>query len=195
MAELQKAVVRPQQAKRWGVVIDPPLGENPIKWLEAHWKVIEEHCTKNGITYYHIVHDSDISEDGCDRRPHMHMVLCYLTRHTKQAVLREWQKVFGDGLLQVEKIGDLEASIRYLIHQDSEDKFHYSEEEVKTNNPSNYYRAIQGELNEITGSRLITLCEELNYNRLKILAFLGPNTYARLSRVIDMIIREQCDLL
>lgn len=191
MAEGEVKEVRPQQAKRWGVVVDPPLEVNPITWLEDYEAAIADYCMKNGITYFLIVHDSDTNEKGDYRRPHMHMVLNYPNRHTKTAILREWDNFFKKGLLQVEKIGDFQACIRYLIHQDNCEKFRYSEEEVKTNNPSQFYRAIQGELNEITGARLISLCEDFEYSRLKLLAYLGPNTYARYSRVIEMIIREQ----
>lgn len=180
-----------QQASAWGIVIDAPhtVGDaDLVKYyndLTLHY--IPSLSRRLGYDFAIIHHDCDEDEDGKPKRPHTHAVIWGRKRHTKGSVLHLFQDNI-DGQIQVEKVLNLEESLRYLIHQGYDDKYQYEPKEVFTSDRTRLEKAFSNEDEDLDGEALINLCIECDFDRPKILCRIGPNKYSRWYRTIEMII-------
>lgn len=78
------------------------------------------------------LHDRDVQEDtGGLKKPHYHLVLHYSSLKSQKQVQADIKPL---GAVGYERIRDLGAYVRYLVHFDSPDKVQYDAAEIKAFN-------------------------------------------------------------
>lgn len=114
--------------------------------IEEVYKFIEK-CKKYDIEYYYIYHDKDINDDGTLKKPHYH----FQVYSENQKSLNSWFNFFNVPSNRVELISKKFEAIRYLIHCDNNEKYHYQIEDIVSNGEIIKYfkNTISSEGNEI----------------------------------------------
>lgn len=81
-------------------------------------------------------HDKDINEFGDKKTPHYHVVIEFEGRMQLKTCFNFICDLFlcNPNQVSIEKCSDLGAQVRYQIHQDDEDKYHYKESIIFSNN-------------------------------------------------------------
>ena len=98
------------------------LDELQIPWIESPW------------------HDKDKNNDGTDKKPHKHIILAFSGKKSYEQI-----KAITDelGTTIPQRVNDLRSSVRYLIHEDNENKFHYDIRDIKAHcgftDPSKFF--------------------------------------------------------
>ena len=92
-------------------------------------------CIKNNFDYAFILHDKDIKDDGTLKKAHYHFRIFYKDKKSVSA----WSKIFGVKENEIEILKDKKRAIRYLIHYDSDSKYHYDFDDIITNFNINEY--------------------------------------------------------
>lgn len=85
-----------------------------------------EYIKRNYQNYIYILHDKDFEENGKHKKNHYHVLLYFPNQKLISALLND---------LKIEEnciycIRSLTSQLRYLIHQDDEDKFQYSVNDI-----------------------------------------------------------------
>lgn len=123
-------------------------------------------CNNNNFDYAFILHDCDLKDNGDVKKGHYHFQVYYCDKKSLSA----WSKIFNCNVNDIEKIKDKKSAIRYLIHCDNNEKFHYDYSEIVSNiDLSNYFREKSDENFDI---KLITdyiksHCEKILFCQLK----------------------------
>lgn len=104
-------------------------------------KKIIEHIKKL-YEYAIIKHDRDVEETGEIKKAHYHIVVRMKEARTRQAIAKELEMNYR----HIEPSEKLRKALRYLTHQDYEDKAKYSVEEIETNLESELAKATVEEI-------------------------------------------------
>lgn len=80
--------------------------------------------------YYYIQHTLDKKADNELVKPHIHIILRLENRHYFHSIIDRFELIKGEN---IQVIGNITASIRYLIHFDNQDKYQYDINEIVTN--------------------------------------------------------------
>ena len=142
--------------------------------------------------YWYILHDRDVKENGELKTPHFHLVLWFKFKSCyKQYVIDYLSQLLNCSpeIISVEPMRDLTISLRYLTHIDDEEKYQYSDDEVKTNSSIIYYRSILG--NKLTAEYLVECLKFTNFNKVLLIdTFITLQEYKQFREVIDDLINE-----
>ena len=81
-------------------------------------------------------HDQDRNEYGDKKTPHYHLIIEFEGRMQLQTCFNWICKKFlcNPNQVSIEKCNDIGAQVRYLIHMDDVDKYHYKESIIDDNN-------------------------------------------------------------
>lgn len=152
-----------------------------IKYLET-----------NTCFYAFILHDKDVIETGEVKTKHYHIVLQLQDRKRKQTLLNDLARILNveKNIISIDELINLNGSIRYLIHQDDINKYQYSREEILTNNIKKVNYAIDININDLTAEELIRAVKEMNYNKLRVMQYIGLELYKKYRLVINDIIED-----
>ena len=85
--------------------------------------------------YAYILHDSDIKDDGTSKKEHIHCVIRQDNPVAKSAIASK----LGIDERFVEYAGKWSTVVRYLVHADDDDKFHYLPSDIVSNFDVNKY--------------------------------------------------------
>lgn len=156
-------------------------------------------CHSDDIKHYaYIKHDKDI-EDNKPVTPHWHIILHFFNPHLMSAV-KSWFKQFSTQNTLVQEVKDLGALVEYLTHEDNPEKYHYSKDDIKTDDrdwlfscddvSSTSYDIILSILNGLTYLELAKKYgREFIINHDKYLKFVGlvesQNTLESLKNLIN----------
>lgn len=77
--------------------------------------------------YAYCLHDSDINEDGTEKKDHFHIVFNFKDARTRSAIAKE----FGIEKRHIEPCLTLDGSLAYLLHLNDLDKYQYDLEDVQ----------------------------------------------------------------
>lgn len=95
------------------------------------------------------LHDRDVIEEtGEIKKPHYHLVLSYSSLKSRKQAEADFELLGGVG---VERVRDIRAYTRYLIHADDEEKAQYSIDDIITINGfdvEQYFRGKKSNLDE-----------------------------------------------
>lgn len=91
---------------------------------ESHAKALE--YAKQNYECAYIVHDSDLNDDGQEKRVHVHLMARFGNARYVSSIAQE----LGIEENYIHKCGSLEKYGRYLIHADDPDKAQYRFEDV-----------------------------------------------------------------
>lgn len=108
-----------ERSIHWALVLYP--NEDPTH------KFALEYIQTNYSKYAYIMHDKDILEDGTPKKLHFHIVISFNNYRWRNAISTE----LGITPNYIEKIRNLENSLKYLIHYNNSNKYQYSIEDVK----------------------------------------------------------------
>lgn len=103
----------------WALVLYP-------RECEDH-KTALDYIIKNYSKYAYIEHDSDLSDSGELKKPHTHIVIQFTNYRWRNAIAEELNITPN----YLEKIRNLENSLKYLIHFNNTDKYQYDIEKVQ----------------------------------------------------------------
>lgn len=99
-----------EKARYWGGILYP---EN----MRENWEEDVGHTLQ--VPYAYCVHDADLQSTGEERKPHIHMMICYPNTTTARAAYMVLDKLSKDGchcLSTVESIHSVRHMYEYLIH-------------------------------------------------------------------------------
>lgn len=117
-------------------------------------EVIEE-LKKTFPQFAMILHDKDCDENGELKKPHIHWVGRFRAPRSLDAVADE----IGVPSNMIERCRSFDAAIRYLIHADNPEKYHYPIDSVFSTFPlSQFFRDDE----EVQASKIITYIDEQN---------------------------------
>lgn len=182
------------QTKKHNIVIEATHDvSNPGKFHDCIWKYLAEWADKSAYSYFGIVHDSDVDEDGVKKRVHSHLVL--LTPHRVR--IGTMVNRIAD-LLHVpqEAISDIPfestpGAVQYLIHKNNPDKFQYDYTEVKTNHQVDLMSLLAQDLrSEITTEYLLDLIDG-GMSRRDIARYIGLGNYLAYRNAINDFMRSE----
>lgn len=155
---------------------------------------LKQWCIDNCDMYSFILHDKDILQDGKPKTPHIHIcALMKTNRKRLSTILGDISSYIGVSSLAVsiEKMNDVNGSIRYLIHKDNKEKFQYNVTDVTSNlsqEELNIY--MTSESGQIGTEKLIETIISCNFDRVEILRVIGLSYYHLYRNVISDIIKE-----
>lgn len=85
--------------------------------------------------YAYIVHDSDLLDDGTPKKTHIHAVIRQDTPGTRSAIANK----LGIDEKWVQFAGKWSTVVRYLVHADDDEKYHYPPSNIVSNFEVNKY--------------------------------------------------------
>ena len=101
---------------------------NMILYLEddAHRNAIDL-IRNSSYTYAGILHDSDINDDGTEKKEHYHFVITFNDARTRSAISKE----LGIEKNYIEPCDSLDRSLEYLLHLNDNKKYQYDIEDIE----------------------------------------------------------------
>lgn len=182
------------QTKKHNIVIEAPHDvSNPVKFHDCIWKHLAEWADKSAYSYFGIIHDSDVDEDGVKKRVHSHLVL--LTPHRVR--IGTMVNRIADLLhIPQEAVSDIAfestaGAVQYLIHKNNPDKFQYDYTEVKTNHQVDLVALLAQDLrSEITTEYLLDLIDG-GMSRRDIARYIGLGNYLAYRNAINDFMRSE----
>lgn len=139
--------------------------------------------------YWAILHDCDV-EDGARKRPHWHIVLEFLTKHTATGVVKQLADALlvDENRVSVRECRSLVASIRYLTHMDDPDKISYPQLDVITNAPEVFREAISRREDDLSIDDLLRIIDD-SKDQVEIMKAIGLKNYQKYRGVIVDVLR------
>lgn len=86
----------------------------------------------NNYKYAYILHDKDYLEDGTLKKEHYHVLLFFDNARYLSSIVKEFER-FNINLNQFSFIKNKKKAIRYLIHIDNKNKYHYELSDIISN--------------------------------------------------------------
>lgn len=77
----------------------------------------------------YILHDKDLNDDGTSKKAHYHVYGKLDTPRNPQSVAN----ALGVGVASLRVVANWRGAVRYTVHLDNPDKFHYSADDVVSN--------------------------------------------------------------
>ncbi len=195
-----------QRSKRWALVVDCVEKDGNTSLSK---KDVEDFCKhySNAISFWFIVHDRDVKEDGTKALTHYHIILEYGVSVRASTLLtafytycNTWiiRKVLLDGQevltlnpwLNIEPVKNLWGALRYLVHADNLEKFPYSIDEVISNEPQRFETAIALQDGLTADNLLYLYADKCNFSRLGLMSALGLDLYKKYRPLLDDIDNE-----
>lgn len=92
-------------------------------------------CNNNGWSYYYILHNEDIKENGEKDKPHYHFIIIINSKES-DTTINNISKFIGLPTNYIEKQSKPKFMILYLAHQspNSKEKYNYDWHNIETNN-------------------------------------------------------------
>lgn len=150
---------------------------------------LQSYLSLTGCRFWYIVHNHDVDSENNPKRLHLHLVVHLgVSRRQYLMLIKEianWCFIPTDAI-SVESVNNLEGCLRYLIHMDNPEKFQYSEKDVVTNSVTTFKESINAQ-EVYSASKLISICEVNNFDRIAVLRSIGLERYTRYRQVINDI--------
>lgn len=140
-----------------------------------------------------IKHDKDFDEETQQTKTvHYHVVIHFDRNYRVGTVINYFSQIFScnENQVSVDKCNSLDMQTRYLIHLDEgDDKWHYSEDAVATNNYPQFKRSLKI-IKSISGvADLISICRQYK-DLLELMTIIGFDNYKKYRNVINDIRKE-----
>ena len=141
---------------------------------KSHCDALEK--IKQSYDCAYILHDKDVDSDGVIKKAHWHVVLRFNNQKWDTAIAKD----LGIARNYVQKCGNFDNALAYLIHMNDNDKYQYSLTDVK-GNLSYKLKEIVNSLSKTEGEKvcdLIGFIEENEYLTVKELSlYCAKNGY------------------
>lgn len=171
------------------------LNDNELHLFKNSDNVLRQiMCSEMDVIFCAVIHHTmDMIDDLHQyKTPHYHVVIEFSCRYRIGSVINWISDLFHCNANQVscEKCVCLSSQVRYLIHLDDFDKYHYDEFDIKSNNKDLVHRYIK-EVRAIADVHdLYAIMEE--YPKLaELIAVLGLEQYKKWRAVITDLRRER----
>jgi hypothetical protein len=156
-------------------------GNNPIEM-----DVLVRCLANCDCTYFAILHDKDINDDGSIKRAHYHIVLDFSQTGKRLSTVLN---LLSDGLacdknrISCLKVLTAFGAIRYLVHMDDPTKFQYPTTDIVTNNEATLNLALKiRDINDFDGlMNILVSCDDI----VDVIRVIGLETYSRYHYAID----------
>lgn len=128
-------------------------------------------CDSACFDFYYIIHDKDTLENGELKRPHLHLILDFQKHRSIESVITTLSSALNisSNRIGVIAIMDMASMVRYLTHEDNEDKYKYDPKEVHTNNQILYERFVSG--TKLDFNYLLQCLQKLDYRYLDLMKY------------------------
>lgn len=185
-----------KRIRRFSCVVEalPPQGFAGREILDLG---IMEDCLKSfrersPCEWWAILHNHDVLDDGTFKRPHWHIVIESVTKHTTTGIVRDLADCLGvnDNRVSVRECMSLIASIRYLIHIDDPDKYCYVPFDVITTDKAKFIEALNRNDDDVTIEEVISICRDSN-DVIDVMKRLGLKNYQRYRTTIKDVLFYQ----
>lgn len=171
--------------------------------IVIEYNVFEKHCNfsklgdgleSSGFIYAFILHDKDTNSDGTLKHKHIHLTIVSPKRHRLDYYLR----IVGDicnienlNAIQVTISNGLDVDLQYLVHKNSENKYHYDELDIHTNLDDYLYQEYMNReiLVQLDIDNLIKIIYDTNFVTWKIIKRVGLNNYNTYRNTIKDLIQ------
>lgn len=142
------------RAYNWATILYP---ESCVSDIDSALRNLKVPCALSPL------HDGDLQEDGQIKKPHYHLVLHYSSLKSQKQVKADIMLLKGVG---VERVRDLPAYVRYLIHADNPEKEQYDIHDVQLFNGFDFqkYFNSKGISLDEGFAALINIALKHNYN-------------------------------
>lgn len=128
---------------------------------ESHVKAIEK--IKQSYDYAMILHDKDCDENGEVKKAHWHVVLRFNQAVWNSAIIKE----LGIESNYIEKVGNVNNALEYLVHYNEPDKYKYDLSEVTGTLRTKLAESI-AKSEKTEGEKVIELIEFIESQQKKI---------------------------
>ena len=138
-----------------------------------------------------ILHTLDYDEENNKyKTPHYHLVIHFRNNYRVGSVINMLCDIFhcNDNQISCEKCTNVVSQVRYLVHQDEYDKFHYSMDLIETTDKE-FVKSCFDKICINSIEDCIKVCEHYNYNLQKIM--INVRNYDEYRRDILDLIRYQ----
>lgn len=170
------------QRKEFNIVI------SDITRCKNRYSFLLDYLSENGITYYAIVHDSDINiTTGETIRPHLHIVTRSLKRYRVKQMLNMISEILVTNVenVQIMECDNITACIQYLIHKNNLEKYQYDAKDIITNDNDNLIPILNEtiKIEAVTTDRLIEMVSRGD-TLLEIIQAIGIGSYTHYRQTI-----------
>lgn len=143
--------------------------------------------------WFYILHDKDLNDDGTLKKPHYHVVVTKSNPSTIKII----SKQLGIPQNYIQRVSNLKGMIKYLTHDEIQDKIKYDKKEIVTNVPDFVYRSYSVDTDAEKGKEIIDYIIDNNITSITDLAVWASNSgyYSAFRRgfaVFSCIVRENC---
>lgn len=162
----------------------------PVSFLRSQ---LRAYARKENFSYWAILHDFDVDEEGNPKRNHYHVVVKYPTRHRIGAIIKKFGFMMNlnDNCVSVIKCTDLDRDIRYLIHLDEDGlKTPYPADDVITNDEKRLQDALTLVVKDYDVDKVQEVIMRCGFDRAKIIKEMGFKDYMRWRGIISDMIRD-----
>lgn len=150
--------------------------------------------------YAFILHDKDTILDANGefkeyKTPHIHCVCWFDTGYAKTRLSTHLANLsstlqFNPFGITINYAKDFIGNVCYLIHKNDEEKFPYDRNEIVTNDIGLLNDYLDSESDLLSAERLVKICKDCDYNKVKIMFKLTPSIYAHYRPTICDIIED-----
>lgn len=185
-----KKVINENKYTNFHIIIE---AVKPNKSVNVDTDKLVKYFNKLG-DYWLILHNKDIDKEkeGVLERPHFHINISLKNRDRKSTLLNKISTALSidKNTITIANIFDLTLMVRYLIHQDDDDKTPYDPFLVKTNNKPFYEMCILRNNVIVDVNYLVHAVVLSKGNKFTIMKSIGLENYNRYRPVLFDLLDE-----
>lgn len=152
---------------------------------------LEQFCSM-GYTYYGILHDKDVDDLGVLKTKHLHLILvsrCYTRASTWLRRIKEVLNIEDDNQISLQHCDNIVASVQYLIHQNSPNKWQYDRGDIYSSESIETINNLlaQEPTKELTVKYIGEMFEALRGNKMLFIDVIGLTRYNQNYRAVNEV--------
>ncbi|MCQ2795647.1 MAG: replication protein [Bacilli bacterium] len=170
------------------IIINYPKVGEVAKNEATAWFIAQNLNRDYCCRYAYIHHDSDLKETGEPKTFHTHLVI-WKTFRVRKSTLIKYISSHNDipaNCLSIEPCSNVSSMIRYLIHQDTPEKYRYLKEDIITNCDEEVSQALNYIQDDISSETLEYIFQNCEYQKKRVAEELGPSKYCRWRSYIEL---------
>lgn len=180
------------KAKRISAVITLKGMDDPADIMAVKGCLLDFVKEQDAVRYAFILHDRDVTEDGEEKSPHIHL---YAEFRNSGRRLGTWLNeianytVLNPLAVSIDKANDPEAVIQYLIHKNAPEKYQYPVDELITNIPKDEIEMIMSrESTAFTVDYILSTWKQCQPFKADFIRVIGLERYRLYRNVIKDIL-------
>lgn len=165
------------KAKKVACIVNPPEGSDTFP--PDFYVSLNEWLIENTDVYAYILHDLDITDEGEQKRHHIHI---YFEGKTCRRLLANLNGL-ADALkydpqqISIEKATSIEGCVQYMLHKNNPEKYQYDKRDIITSLKGDQLDAILSrEGANVSLSAFITAIS-LSNNKVQLIEHIGLDVY------------------